>query len=79
MVKKVKWILLGLVIALLVVIIFRNLEPTDLELIITEVKLPLAALLSVTLLIGFCLGILANAMWKVRKWRAEKSKTKSTD
>ena len=79
MMKKIKWVLLGLIVTLILVIIFRNLEPTDLELIVTEVQLPLAALLSVTLLIGFCLGILANAMWKIHRWRIEKSKGKATE
>jgi uncharacterized integral membrane protein len=75
--KKAKWILWLLTVALLLVIVFRNLETTSVELIITTVKMPLAALLLATLLAGFALGFFANTMWKVRRWRRGRSQTKT--
>ncbi|MFK7736978.1 MAG: lipopolysaccharide assembly protein LapA domain-containing protein [Pirellulaceae bacterium] len=75
--KKVKWILLLLVVALLLVIVFRNLETISVELLFTTVELPLAALLLATLLAGFALGFLTNTMWKVRQWRLGRSRNKS--
>ena len=81
--QKVKWALLGLVLAGLVVVVFRNLEETSVELVFTTVTLPLAALLTITLAIGFVLGMSVSALWKVRSWRhrskAGKSKVESSE
>lgn len=82
--KNLRWIILLVVIISFGVIIFRNLETTRLELLFTSVELPLAALLSVTLLLGFLLGLATPALWKVRSWRSArhrqpKPKTETTD
>ena len=76
---KLKWIALAVLVVLFVIIVFRNLEETNVELIFGTVTLPLAALLSVTLLIGFVLGISASALWKVRHWRAKSRADKKGD
>lgn len=77
--KKAKWILLLLAITLLLVVVFRNLETISVELIVTTVELPLAALLLATLLAGFALGFLTNTMWKVRQWRLGRSRSKPNE
>lgn len=69
--KKIKWVLFGLVLLALMVVVFRNLEQTRVELIFTSVDMPLAAILVVTLLLGFLMGLAASALWKVRNWRAQ--------
>lgn len=74
--RKFKWILFVIILLMLSVIVFRNLEETTVELVFTSLNLPLAALLTVTLLIGFCLGLFASALWKVRSWRAHRAKSK---
>lgn len=74
MLKRLRWILFGLTVALFAIIVFRNLEETDLELVFATVRLPLAALLTITLLIGILLGLSLSTMWRVRSWRLAKSK-----
>lgn len=76
--KNFKWILFGLIVLVLTVVVFRNLEATQVELVFTTLTLPLAALLSITLLIGFLMGLFASALWRVRNWRA-KSRDKKHD
>lgn len=75
--KKLRWIFFGLVVAVLLIIVFRNLEETNVELVFTTVTLPLAALLTITLLIGVTLGLSLSAMWRVHNWRASKAKEKN--
>ena len=77
LVKHLKWIFLALVVLMLVLIVFRNLEQTNVELIFATVRMPLAALLSITLLIGFLLGLFSRTLWRVQHWRAARAKSKS--
>lgn len=77
--KKLKWIALGLVLLLLGVIVFRNLEETNVELVFVTVRLPLAALLIATLATGFGLGFFASAAWRVHSWRAKSKSKKGHD
>lgn len=79
MMKKVKWIVFCLILLLLLVVVFRNLEETNLELIVTSVTLPLAALLTITLSIGFFMGFFASALWKVRNWRVKVKTDRASD
>ena len=69
--KKAKWVAFAIFLLLVGVIVFRNLEETNVELIFATVTMPLAALLTITLLVGFVLGISASALWQVRHWRAK--------
>ena len=52
-------------------IIMQNLEPIKTNLIVGSLEMPLAALLVCTLLIGYVLGLLTTALWKVRSWRSQ--------
>lgn len=52
-------------------VIGQNLEPVKTNLLVRSLEMPLAALLVCTLLIGYTLGLLTAALWKVRSWRAE--------
>lgn len=71
---RFKMILLVIVIFCLCVIVFRNMETIDVELVVTTVSMPLAALIAATLFIGFLLGFFGRTMLNVRKWRKSKSK-----
>ena len=75
--KSIKWILFGLVLFALLVVVFRNLEQTKVELIFTSVDMPLAAILLITLLLGFVLGLAASALWKMRNWRVHSKALKN--
>lgn len=77
--KKVRLVLFALLVLLVLVVIFRNLEETRLELIVTTVTLPLAALLLVTLAIGFAMGLFMPTIWKMRSWRRGKNKPAKAD
>lgn len=62
------------VIALLLiigVIVMQNLDPVKTNLIVGSLEMPQAALLVCTLLIGYVLGLLTTALWKVRSWRTQ--------
>lgn len=75
--RKVKWGFFGLVVACSVVIVFRNLEEVDVELVFATLKMRLATLLAATLLTGFLLGLSASTLLKMRSWRAQARKVKS--
>lgn len=70
---RLKMILLVIVVFCLAVIVLRNMETIDVELVITTVSMPLAALIAATLLIGFLLGFFGRTLLNVRKWRKNKS------
>ena len=74
--KKLRLAVFALLIGLILIVIFRNLEETEVELIVATIKLPLAALLLVTLALGFALGLFTNTIWKVRSWRRSKPQSK---
>ncbi len=76
--RNLKWILLILVLLLLLLVVFRNLEQIDVELVFFTIKLPLAALLIITLLTGFLLGLGAGTWWRLRHWRNTRDKPKQT-
>jgi uncharacterized membrane protein YciS (DUF1049 family) len=69
-----RYVKLVLLLALLLVVglvIGQNLEPVKTNLLVRSLEMPLAALLVCTLLIGYALGLLTAAVWKVRSWRAQ--------
>ena len=71
--QKIK-IILGAVIALLtVIIVLQNTEEVETTLLFVSVKMPRAALLFGTLVIGFALGVLtaSRLVSRVKKTSAE--------
>jgi uncharacterized integral membrane protein len=77
MMRIFKWVLLSILLFLVVIVSFQNLTPTQLHFLFSTVELPLAVTLLVFLLVGFLLGILSSALWKVRAWRARQAKEKA--
>ena len=75
--RTTRWILFVTTLLVLLVIVLRNLEETNVELIFARLTMPLAALLTVTLLIGFGLGLLAAPLWKMRNWRTKSKDSKA--
>ncbi len=65
--KNVKWILLGLMAIVLLIVIFQNLEETQVQLFTATLTLPLAWLLTLTLAVGFLFGLGAHTLWHL--WR----------
>ncbi len=65
---RVKWIIAILCLSLLIIIVFQNLAETEVHLLFSTVRMPQAALLTVTLVLGFALGLAARPLWKVRRW-----------
>ncbi len=75
--RQIRWIVVISLAVLFTIVVFRNLESTNLELVVTTVELPLAALLILTLLLGFGLGLMFPTMWKVRSWQNARQKRKT--
>jgi uncharacterized integral membrane protein len=57
-------------VALLVIVVFQNLERSTVQLLFFTVELPQAAVLSVTLAVGFLLGLSAPALWRLNTRRS---------
>jgi uncharacterized integral membrane protein len=65
---------LGLLIVVLVLagaVILQNMEPIKTKLLFGTLEMPLAALLAMTLLVGYGLGLLTTAIWQWRSWRSQ--------
>ena len=77
MLKKLKWICLGLLTLLACVLCLQNLTTIQLHFLFTKVELPQAVVIITTLLLGFVMGILANTLWKLRSWRAKATAQKT--
>ena len=74
---RLKWACLLLTLAVLIIVVFQNLEPMTVTLLFTTATLPQAAVLTITLIIGFLLGLATQALWRMRAWqkgRARESK-----
>jgi uncharacterized integral membrane protein len=67
--SQFKWLLFLLLAVLLVIIVFQNLAEIEVRLLFWKGTLPQAAVLGVTALVGFLMGLFANTLWKVRAWR----------
>jgi uncharacterized integral membrane protein len=64
-------LILAIVIAALVLIlIFQNLESTTTRLLFVKVTMPLAATLAITLVAGFLIGLIVAMMLSRRKEKA---------
>ncbi|MFO0942702.1 MAG: LapA family protein [Pirellulales bacterium] len=77
MLKKLKWICLGLLTLLAAVVCLQNLTTIQLHFLFTKVELPQAVVIIATLILGFVMGMLANTLWKLRAWRAKASAEKA--
>lgn len=77
MLRKLKWICLGLLTLLAAVLCLQNLTTIQLHFLFTNVELPQAVVIILTLLLGFVMGTLANTLWKLRAWRAKASAEKA--
>ncbi|MCR9292761.1 MAG: LapA family protein [bacterium] len=76
---NIKWFLLISVVVMLLLVVFRNLEQIEVELVVTTLRLPLAAWLSATLLIGFLLGLTTNWMWRLQQRRHARDKSEPAE
>jgi uncharacterized integral membrane protein len=57
----------ALILALLcILIVLLNLEPTEIQLLVMSVKMPLAILIFATSMMGFGIGVLAAMIWAKR-------------
>ncbi len=70
--NKVKWIFLALLLVFCLVVIFQNIEPTEVRLLTMSFQLPQAALLLITLAVGFVIGLLTPTFRKMASWRSKK-------
>ena len=63
--RKFRLTIAGIIAILLVVIIFQNLDPVSTRLLFATVKMPQAALLFLTAIAGFVLGLVGRlTFWK---------------
>jgi uncharacterized integral membrane protein len=76
MLRKLKWFALGLLCLLTLILCLQNLATIQLRFLFSTVELPQAIVIFGVLLVGFIMGLLANALWKVRAWRARVSREK---
>ena len=69
--RHVKLAILLFLLLVAGLVIAQNLDPVKTNLLVGSIEMPLAALLVGTLVIGYALGLLTAALWKVRSWRAQ--------
>jgi len=74
--SRLKWIVIIIVVVLATIVVFQNLGPTKVEVLFFTREMPHAVLLTLTLLLGFLLGLSASTLWKVRAWRARHTSAK---
>ena len=75
--NRLKWIFLAAVLIFCLIVIFQNIESIEVRLLTMSFQLPQAALLLITLAVGFILGLLTPTFWKMALWRAKSRKTKA--
>lgn len=69
--RHFKLALLIVVLLLAGAVILQNMEPVKTKLLLGTLEMPLAALLAMTLLVGYGLGLLTAALWQWRSWRSQ--------
>ena len=67
--QQVKVTTFVVVLLIAAIVILQNLEPVETQLVITSIKIPLAALLISCLAIGYVLGLLTPTLWRARSRR----------
>jgi uncharacterized integral membrane protein len=75
--NRLKWIFLAVLTVFCLIVVFQNIEPTEVRLLTMSFQLPQAALLLITLATGFAMGLLTPAFRKMVSWRAKSKHTKS--
>ncbi len=75
--NRLKWLLLVVLLVFCLIVIFQNIEPTEIRMLTMSFQLPQAALLLITLAIGFLMGLLTPTFRKFVSWRAQSKKAKS--
>ncbi len=75
--NRLKWIFLAVVLIFCLIVIFQNIESIEVRLLTMSFQLPQAALLLITLAVGFILGLLTPTFWKMASWRAKSRKTRA--
>ena len=75
--NRLKWIFLAVVLIFCLIMIFQNSESTEVRMLTMSFQLPQAALLLITLAIGFILGLLTPTFWKMASWRTKSRKDKA--
>jgi uncharacterized integral membrane protein len=58
MYNKIKIVVLAILVLLIVIVVFQNTEPVETKILFLKLTMPRAAMLFVTLVIGFALGVL---------------------
>jgi uncharacterized integral membrane protein len=76
MLRKLKWLMLGLLAVLALILCLQNLATIQIQFLFSTIERPQAVVILVFMLIGFVMGLLANALWKVRAWRARVGREK---
>lgn len=76
MLRKLKWLVLGMLCILALILCLQNLTSIQLRFLFYTIELPQAVVLLAALLIGFVMGLLAHALWKVRAWRVRVGREK---
>ena len=71
---KLKWILFVLLLVFSLIVIFQNIESTEVRLLMWSFRLPQAALLISTLAIGYLLGLFTPTLRKFASWRSSHRK-----
>jgi uncharacterized integral membrane protein len=76
MLRKLKWLMLGILAGMALILCLQNLATIQLQFLFSTIEMPQAVVIIVVMLIGFIMGLLANALWKVRSWRARVGREK---
>lgn len=79
MLRILKWLLLAILLLLVLIVSFQNLTRVQVHLLFSTIELPQAVVLASALVIGFVIGLLVSALWKVRNWRAKAAKEKQRE
>jgi uncharacterized integral membrane protein len=72
--NRLKWISLATLLIICLIVIFQNIESTEVRILTMSFQLPQAALLLITLAIGVAIGLLAPTFWKVAARRSKSKK-----
>ena len=73
---KLKWATMIILLVLCLIVIFQNIEATEVRVLTMSFKLPQAALLLITLAAGFVMGLLTPALRRVFTWRTKSKNIK---
>ncbi len=62
---KIKLVFAAVCLAVILIVIFQNVDPVEIQFLFAEVVMPLAVLLAVTFGLGAVLGMFTSGWW----WR----------